>query len=66
LLAVSERVPRTRTWSAAPGALLVGAMSTPGTRPRMASTALGVGIWAISDPLTEATEPVTSRRLCVP
>ncbi len=64
--AVSDRVPRTRMLMPSPGLLPLVTISTPGTRPLMASIAFVFGTAATSAPDTDATDPVTSRRACVP
>ena len=64
--AVSEREPRMRMLMPSPGLLPLVTISTPGTRPLIASMAFALGTACTSSPDTEATDPVTSLRACVP
>src|SRR5436190_1804540 len=58
--------PRIRMLMPSPGLLPLVTISTPGTRPLIASMALALGTSCTSSPLTDASDPVTSRRACVP
>ena len=49
-----------------PGLLPLVTMSTPATRPLIASIALTLGTACTSSPDTDASAPVTSLRTCVP
>ena len=64
--AFSDRSPRKRTRTPSPGLFPVVTMSTPGTRPLIASIAFTLGTSYTSPLATDATDPVTSRRTWVP
>ena len=66
LLALSERVPRTRICMEAPGLEEVCDISTPATRPCKADEMLPVCTARRSSPRIEEIEPVTSERFAVP
>ena len=63
---VIDDVPRMRMDSAPPGSLDAVVTCTPGAVPCSTWSMVATGAFSSASVVTVATEPVTSRRLCVP